>query len=194
MSHCGHDSPFLWEVSTVQFVREIELFASHTAKTTIGSVQRALLLGRSGEEASEKGDNGPHLLSLIQSALASSASLFQDLHNRAGDWISDAAPVAKVLKRVAKRVERCNHAWPSAGYRVHVGPLGDDAESMLASRDNICVLESRPFNLVMSVEKLLSATWLNLETDGIEGSHYLLLTCCCDQIARKRRRMKETQK
>ena len=96
-----------------------------------------------------------------------------------------AAPVAKVLKRVAERVERCNHTRASAGYRVHVGPLSDDAEGMRASFDDIAALKSRPFNIVVSVEKFLLASRLNLETDGIERSHCLLPTCRCDANARR---------
>ena len=51
---------------------------------------------------------------------------------------------AKVFKEVAERPERRDHARACVGNRIHVGPLGDDTEGMLAGLDDIGVSKPGP--------------------------------------------------
>ena len=105
------------------------------------------------------------------------AALLQRLHHWARNRVGDAEPAAKVFKGVAERVERRDHSVTCVDNRIHVDPFSDDAEGMLAGFNDIDVPKPRPreCNLVVSVEELLFAPRLHLETHGIERSHDLPL-------------------
>src|SRR6516225_6705407 len=109
--------------------------------------------------------------------MSAGAALLQRLHHWAGNRVGDAEPSAKVFKGVAERVERRDHSVTCVDNRIHVDPFSDDAEGMLAGFNDIDLSNPRPreCSLVVSVEELLFAPRLHLETHGIERSHDLPL-------------------
>src|SRR5438105_11603036 len=70
--------------------------------------------------------------------------LFQRQHDRTRDRIGDAEAAAKVLKRVAERIERGEHVRARVRECLHVGPLADDTVAALAGLDHVDALQAGP--------------------------------------------------